>query len=148
MKFVAMAAMVAAAPAEEDWKIDLDNLQGGLEAGDQEYFFPRGTKVTVTGIENRSWGYEWGITNECKGMKLVDDVYGYEHSMGDSETLSLGRKGRRTLTFETSEFDNKQGIEMCSITFANKRPWLLEADSPDQVKKIQVTIGELLGDHE
>ena len=61
MKFVAMAAMVAAAPTSEDYLIDLDMLQGGADAGDQMYVFPQGTKITITAIENRSWGYAWDI---------------------------------------------------------------------------------------
>ena len=144
MKFVAMAAMVAAAPSEDDWKVDLDMLKGGEEF--EELFFPRGTKVTVTAIENRSWGYEWAVTNECEGnFKLIDDAFGYEHNV-DSEQVMLGRKGRRTMTFETPEFDANTvaGIESCTMTFSNKRPWLLEADSPDMVKKMKITVGELL----
>lgn len=127
-KFIAMAAAVAAAPAADDWKIDLDMLQGGLEANDQPYVFPTGTKVTITAIENRSWGYEWAITNECDDyFKLVDDSYGYEHD-SNTEQLALGRRGRRTLIFETPASDSvqaAQGVKECTMTFMNKRPWLL-----------------------
>ena len=126
-KFVAMAAVVAAAPADEDWKIDLDMLQGGVEADSQLYVFPYGqTKVTITAIENRSWGYEWDIKNDCQEhFKLIDDSYGYEHD-NNSEQL-LGRKGRRTMVFETPAYDSlqaAQGVHECSMTFTNKRPWL------------------------
>ena len=146
MKFVAMAAMVAAAPTSEDYLIDLDMLQGGADAGDQKYVFPQGTKITITAIENRSWGYAWDIKNECGNrFQLVDDSYGYEHANGETEQLALGRRGRRTLIFETASANTNavQGLP-CEMTFTNKRPWLEEPDSPDQVKKITVTVGELM----
>ena len=142
MKFAAMAAMVAAAPGSEDWAIDLDMLQGGLGAADQTYYFPSNQKVTITAIEHRSWGYSWDIKNECGlKFKLVDDQFGYEEG-----NQLLGRSGKRTLVFETAPTEaNELMNQPCEITFTNKRPWLQEADSPDQVKKIRVNVGELMG---
>ena len=126
MKFVAMAAMVAAAPVSEDYLIDLDMLQGGVDVDNQVYQFPQGQLITITAIENRSWGYAWDIKNECDArFRLVDDSYGYEHANGESEQQLLGRRGRRTLVFETAPTLSNalQGVP-CEMTFTNKRPWL------------------------
>ena len=81
-KFVAMAAMAVAAQAYE---INLDVL---TSEKNPEYTYPMGTKVTVTGIENRSWGYAWDIQNECGAkFNLIDDSYGYD----EPESQMMGR---------------------------------------------------------
>ena len=135
-KVFAMAAMAVTAQAYE---IDLDMLQGTEEP----YEYPMGARVTVSGVENRSWGYAWAIKNECGArFNLVDDQYGYDEPKGGME-LALGRQGRRTLTFEVPgpESNALQGVP-CKVTFTNKRPWLEEADSPDDIKTITVVVGE------
>ena len=77
MKFATFAALLASASAT-DSLIDLDVLQGGLKSS-HTFEFPMGHTVTVTAIENRSWGYAWDIKNECGArFKLVDDSYGYD----------------------------------------------------------------------
>ena len=144
MKFVALAAMVAAAQAtDDDYTIDLDLLQGGLQTA-QSYTFPNDSTVTITAIENRSWGYAWAIKNDCGArFKLVEDTYGYDEDKLGGDELVMGRRGRRTMTFQTIGADSNalQG-EPCFMTFTNKRPWLEEADSEDQIRKIQVIVGE------
>lgn len=146
MKFVALAAMLAAAQAADtDYKIDLDVLQGGLQTS-KSFTFPNDSTVTITAIENRSWGYAWDIKNECGArFKLVDDSYGYDDEKLGGDELVMGRRGRRTLTFQTAGANSNslQGVP-CFMTFTNKRPWLQEPDSPDQVRKISVVVGEKL----
>ena len=133
-KFVAMAAMAVATQAYE---IDLDLLTSEKVPS---YAYPMGSKVTVSGVENRSWGYSWDIQNECGArFSLKDDSYGY----AEADSQMMGRQGKRTLIFETpsKESNSIQGVP-CKVTFTNKRPWLQEADSPDQVKTITVVVGE------
>ena len=102
MKFIALTAMIAAAQARgNDYKIDLDLLKGGLQTS-EKYTFPHDSTVTVSAIENRSWGYAWDVKNECGVIfKLVDDTYGYADDLGGEEPV-MGRRGRRTLTFKTA----------------------------------------------
>merc|ERR1719313_1863750 len=57
----------------------------------------------------------------------------------------MGRSKRRTFKFTTPGADSNsiQGVP-CDLTFTYKRPWLAEAYSLDDVKKVTVVVGEPL----
>ena len=137
---MAALAITAQAAAADDIVIDLRALQG-TEA---PYAIPMDKQGTITAVENRSTGYSWAVKNTCGArFKLEDDAYGYEDLHDGVQNMSFGRQGRRTFTFSTPGADSNaiQG-EPCELTFQYKRPWLPEADRPEDTKVVTVVVGE------
>ena len=63
------------------------------------------------------------------------------HPVASNGMAMYGAPGKRDYVFSTpGEASNHIRGEECEITFVYKRPWLKEADSPDDVKKVKIVV--------
>ena len=134
-RFACIAAMALTAQARDAPLIDLS----ALTESQAPFQFDYGQQVKITGVENRSTGYRWMVTNDCGArFELMDDTYGYE----ELEGTSYGRQGRRNLIYKTASADSNslQGAP-CDLVFSYQRPW----EGPEnaaEVKKVTVVVGQ------
>ena len=115
------------------YSVNLDNLQGltsGLMSVQPD------SDVGVTATEKPSIGYSWAVMSNTCGdrMTLVNDDM--TKLLTATSNLMGGDSYQREFTFQSPSAAANYVKEPCSITFAYKRPWLSEPDSPNDVKTV------------